>query len=496
MKISWSEQATPLASAGEHPHVTLVGEHDGEAAGLADRVTNAGKTPGRLDRAAVGDAGDRFVLSIGGASLKDCRTAGRKLVGAFAKTSIAQLEIDVEVLLGGEAGGLTPKPYSLSAFVEGLVQGTYTLKQWAAERPEPVLPETAITLYASRAAATAPVNTLGLGAVVEAAVAVGHGQVAAMHLVDRPANAKRPADVAQYARALGEKHGFAVEVVDAEALEIQGFGGILAVGRASAHPPCLLKLNYVGTAEPRYHLGLIGKGVTFDTGGISIKPSQNLQYMKSDLGGAAAVLGAFVAVAEQGLAVELSGLVPLAENAIAGDAYLPSDVIRNYGGKTIEITNTDAEGRLLLADALAYLPEFAPTTDFAIDLATLTGSAVQTLGYTAAALFTHDDAAHDAMSSAGERAGERVWRLPLWDEYAPGIESDVADVKHFHALPIAGAINAAKFLEYFVADKARWMHLDIAGVAFGQTDFAKDRAATGFGVALLLAYLNDCIDAS
>ena len=320
-----------------------------------------------------------------------------------------------------------------------------------------------------------------------------------MHLVDRPANAKRPADVAQYAQSLGKTHGFEVEVLDEEALEIQGFGGILAVGRASAFPPRLVKLSYDGTSnregansddQELYHLGLIGKGVTFDTGGISIKPNQNLQYMKSDLGGAAAVLGTFVAAAEAKLPVKLSGLMPLAENAVNGNAYLPSDVIRNYSGKTIEITNTDAEGRLLLADALAYFPEFA-TPDFLIDLATLTGSAVQTLGYAAAALFTHDDAMHEAVREAGDIVGERVWRFPLWDDYASDLNSDVADVKHYHALPIAGAINAAKFLEYFVEDKQSWMHLDIAGVAFGANDFAKDRSASGYGVALLMQLLNN-----
>lgn len=496
MTINWSPQLPDTIPAA---HVQLQFEPSEVPTELAAIVTGLGKSPGRIDQVPQESsvAGVNLRLSLGTGSIKDCLKAARKLVSAFAKTDAKQIFVDIAPLLalGGEVSTvgsvqLSPKPDRFSAFVEGLVQGTYLLKQWAEVRIEEVLPETAIHLYASQG----DVQHEMLAKAVKRAVAVGHGQLATMHLVDRPANAKRPADVAVYAEALGKQYGFSVEVLDAEALEIQGFGGILAVGRASAFPPCLIKLHYTGSAAPAYHLGLVGKGVTFDTGGISIKPNQNLQYMKSDLGGAAAVLGAFVGAAKQGLNVELSGLLPVAENAVSGNAYLPSDVIRNYGGKTIEITNTDAEGRLLLADALAYMPEFA-SPDFTIDLATLTGSAIQTLGYAAGALFTNDEAAFAAMTVAGDRVGERVWRLPLWEEYASDLESDVADVKHYHALPIAGAINAAKFLEYFVLDKTRWMHLDIAGVAFGPTDFTKDRAATGYGVALLLAFLNDRLDA-
>ena len=230
--------------------------------------------------------------------------------------------------------------------------------------------------------------------------------------------------------------------------------------------------------------------MTFDTGGISIKASKNMGFMKSDLGGAAAVLGTFIAAAKLGLAVELTGLIPVAENVINGGAYLPSDVIRNYGGRTIEITDTDAEGRLMMADALAYFPEVAEV-DFTIDVATLTGSAVQTFGYACGALFTHDDSVYEAFARQYPASGERVWRLPLWEVYDADLASDVADVKHYHGLPVAGAINAAKFLEYFAADKSRWMHLDIAGVAFGTSSFTKDRAATGYGVALLSSFLQN-----
>ena len=450
------------------PHVRLA-----TAESLGDGLyTASAKTPGVTAADPERDGG--LALGIGDGSTAVAFHAGRKYAGSLPEGT-DELVFDVSALV---ADGEVARP-ELSAFLRGLLVGDYRVDLWKGERPAPVLAKAAFGITGGSQAS--------IEAAITEATALAHGQRAAMHLVDRPANAKRPMDVAAYVRELGEKHGFSVEVVDAEALEIQGFGGILNVGRASAHPPCLLKLHYAGGTSG-FHLGLVGKGITFDSGGISIKASKNMGFMKSDLGGAAAVLGAFIATAELGLGVELTGLLGVAENVISGDAYLPSDVIRNYGGKTIEITDTDAEGRLVMADCLAYLPEIA-TPDFTIDVATLTGSAVQTFGYEAAALFTHDDAEAEAFAKTGERVAERVWRLPLWEVYDKHLHSDVADIKHYHGLPIAGAINAAKFLEYFAADKSRWMHLDIAPVAFAASEFTKDRAATGYGVALLTEYL-------
>ncbi len=449
------------------------------------------KTKGTL----VTDPNDAAVLllGIGDGGVRDAQFSARKLVTALRDLP-QDLRIDAGILSSPTSRDASHEPLdstldAFKAFVRGLWLGAYQLDLWKGERPVDVLAETKIDIDGVDGGAS---DRDALAVAVEEARALALGQLAAMHLVDRPANAKRPMDVADYITEFGTRHGFGVEVFESEALEIQGFGGILAVGRASTHPPCLVKLTYGGVSSA-HHLGLIGKGVTFDTGGISIKASKNMGFMKSDLGGAAAVLGTFVAAAELSLPVTLTGLIPLAENVIAGNAYLPSDVIRNYGGKTIEITDTDAEGRMLLADALAYLPEVA-TPDFTIDVATLTGSAVQTFGYECAAAFTHDDEVYRALAAVGDAIGERIWRLPLWEEYEPELKSDVADIKHYHGLPVAGAINAAKFLEYFAADKSRWMHLDIAGVAFGASGFTKDRAATGFGVALLCSYLQTFAD--
>ncbi len=448
------------------------------------------KTPGGLAVAPGAEPPTDLLLGLGKASAKTCFTAARKLVRALTEREVS--EGDVAIDLGNLPSEL------LSAFTRGLHVGAYKLDRWtkAADANE---------ADARDGGSAGPIRFELIGdfesatgeRAVERGGAEALGQLAAMDLVDRPANRKKPAMVAERCERLGAVHGFDVEVVDEAALRDRGFGGILAVGRASDSPPCLVKLHYRGGDTRRnYHLGLVGKGITFDTGGISIKPSTNLAAMKSDLGGAAAVLGTFVAAAELGLACELHGLLAVAENAVGGDAYLPSDVIRNYGGKTIEITNTDAEGRLVLADALAYLPEFAENLDLTIDLATLTGSAVQTFGYACGALFSNDARASEALLAAGDRSGERLWPLPLWEEYEEDLASDVADIKHFHAKPVAGAINAAKFLEAFAADRAHWAHLDIAGVAFGNSEFSKDRSATGYGVALLTEFLSQQIAAT
>lgn len=429
------------------------------------------KTPGGVAIKLKPEEG--YYVGLGETSVKTCLLSGRTLGKTLADAATSDVLLDLEVL-GRETD-------QICAFLRGIWLATNVLSLWKQEKPEIPLANT--TFYLKT----------GLNAALEKEVlakaeAEATGQLAAMHLVDRPANAKRPVDVGNYVLELGTKHGFEVEVLDEEALQIQGFTGILEVGRASAHPPRLLKLHYKGGSK--YHLGLVGKGITFDTGGVSIKASQNMGFMKSDLGGAAAVLGAFISVAKLGLPVELHGLLAVAENAVGGDAYLPSDVIRNYGGKTIEITDTDAEGRLVMADALAYMAEWC-SPDLTMDIATLTGSAVRTFGYECAALFTHQDELVSQLKKAGDKCAERTWPLPLWDEYEADLHSDVADIKHFHGKPIAGAINAAKFLEYFAVDKQRWAHLDIAGVAFGNSPFSKDRAGTGYGVSLLSEFLID-----
>jgi leucyl aminopeptidase len=236
-------------------------------------------------------------------------------------------------------------------------------------------------------------------------------------------------------------------------------------------------------------VGLAGKGVTFDTGGISLKNSANLHYLKCDMAGGAAVIGTLEGAARLRLPVHLIGIVPATDNKPDGSALNPGDVINTYARITVEVEDTDAEGRLILADGLAYLKKhFNP--DVMIDLATLTGASVISLGTAAAALFTNDDNLAGKLSAAADKTGEKVWRFPLWDEYNKVIDSTIADVKNYGGPP-AGAITAAKFLEKFIDGHPAWAHLDIAGVAFTDSDFAKGKSSTAYGVRLLLEYLSE-----
>lgn len=315
-------------------------------------------------------------------------------------------------------------------------------------------------------------------------------QMHMMQLVDSPGNHKTPQDLAQYALQSAQTYGYSARVMELEELKQAGFEALLAVGQGSETPPVLIDLQYRSplAAGDRPQLGLVGKGITFDTGGLSIKGSTNMHYMKSDMGGAAAVIGAIELAARLQLPIHVRAIIPSAENSVDARSIRPGDVIGSWSGKTIEVIDTDAEGRLVLADGLAYLQQtYQPET--VIDLATLTGSCVATLGYAAAGLFTNNEDLAGLLSEAGFRTHERVWRLPLWEDYEDDLQSDVADLRNYSGKPIAGAITAAKFLEAFIPDHDRWAHLDIAGVAFGDSPFTKMKAATGYGIRLLIAFM-------
>ena len=310
-----------------------------------------------------------------------------------------------------------------------------------------------------------------------------------LDLMNAPANYKTPQTLADWAVNSGQQYGYDVTILNKAELERQELGALLSVNQGSDVPPVLIVVEYKpeGVENPRT-VGLVGKGVTFDTGGVSIKASANMHLMKSDMGGAAAVLGTLEVAAKLKLPVHLIGIVPSTENSTDGRSTKPGDVITTYSGKTIEIIDTDAEGRVILADGLGYmLRNFQP--DVLIDLATLTGSVIAALGYHAAGLFTQNDELAAQLAEAGTRTGERLWRMPLWDDYKEDIKSDVADVKNFSGKPIAGSISAAKFLEFFAEGHPAWAHLDIAGMAFADTEFGSQKNATGFGIRLLVDYL-------
>ncbi|MBA6154698.1 leucyl aminopeptidase family protein [Gelidibacter maritimus] len=334
------------------------------------------------------------------------------------------------------------------------------------------------------------VNSKDITTILEEAKAIGATINRIKTLVDAPANQKTPEFLGQWAKDSATDSNYKCTVLDEKELKAQGFNAVLSVGQGSVNPPVVIVTEYMPKKDSAVDIGLVGKGITFDTGGLSIKPSTNLHYMKSDMGGAAVVLGVVELVAKLKLNVNLVGIVASAENAVDSNSYRPGDVIDSYSGKTIEIIDTDAEGRLVLADGLSYMIKaFQPKQ--LIDLATLTGSVVQTLGYSAAGMFTNNTQMAEKLSKIGFDTNERVWPLPLFADYESDLHSDIADLRNFSGKPVAGAITAAKFLEAFTDEHKAWMHLDIAGVSFGDSPYSKMKSASGFGVQLITNYIKE-----
>lgn len=323
-------------------------------------------------------------------------------------------------------------------------------------------------------------------------ITLGLVQQEVMNLVNTPASHKSPASLAAWASRSAAQYGYDVKVIDKPELTTMGMHALLAVNRGSELPARCIVTHYKHP-DAKKKIALIGKGVIFDTGGISIKDSRNLHHMKSDMAGAAAALGTIEACARLKLKVDVVAIAPTTDNSVDGLSINPGDVISSYAGKTIEVIDTDAEGRLVLADALAYaVKEYQP--DVMIDLATLTGSIVGALGPQAAGLFSKNDQLVTTIEASGNTTGERVWRMPMFDEYHEDMISDIADIKNLSEKPYAGSISAAKFLEYFTADHRCWAHLDIAGVGFQPNGFGKGHCATGYGVRLLVKWLTEYAD--
>ncbi len=321
-------------------------------------------------------------------------------------------------------------------------------------------------------------------------LAIAETQKKVFKLVNAPSNKLTPSQLGKEVTASGKEYNFKVTLYNEEQIKQLQLHALLAVSQGSASPSEFIVMEYLpeDLEKKLPIIGLVGKGVTFDTGGLSLKRSDNMHYMKSDMGGAAAVFGVMELTAKLKLPIHLVAVIPATENCVDAKSIKPGDVINSLSGKTIEIIDTDAEGRLILADGITYLNrEYKP--DVIIDIATLTGSCVQTLGYEAAGLFTNNDQLASQLLHAGESCGERLWRFPMWDEYNKDIRSDIADVKNFSGKPIAGAISAAKFLEYFIEGHSNWAHIDIAGVAFGDAEFFTQKTATAFGIRLILSYL-------
>jgi len=317
----------------------------------------------------------------------------------------------------------------------------------------------------------------------------------ARDLVHTPSNIKNPLWMAQEAKKIADENGLAIKVLAGK--QLADFGGLRAVGNSSPTPgPRFIELSYIpkmrgNSAAALPHIVIVGKGITFDTGGVSLKrPYESMTAMKSDMAGAAAALATISALPQLQPKVRVTVLLMCAENALSGSAQRPSDVITQYGGTTVEIINTDAEGRLVLADGLAYaVANLDP--DYLIDIATLTGSATLGLGRQYAALYSRDEKLANQFMEIGEESGERVWHMPLIDDYTDSLESDVADLNHAADKGdySAGSVTAALYLEHFVGD-SRWVHLDIAGTGRSENDSGENvKGGTGFGVRLFIDWI-------
>ena len=371
---------------------------------------------------------------------------------------------------------------ALEAVCEGTLLGSYSFDHYKTKNRDELFRFEAMTLLLPEGSAGKDA-----GARVEASRVLCSGVALARDLVSHPGNVVTPGYLADAGRELAARCALTCRVLELDELQKLGMNALVAVGKGSVEPPRLIVLEYRGAGDQRAPVVLVGKGITFDSGGISIKPGLGMQEMKTDMAGAAAVLGTMQAASELKLPVNLVGIVPTAENMPGGKAFKPGDVVTAMSGATIEITNTDAEGRLVLCDALHYaLTNFQP--EAMIDLATLTGACVVALGHEASGMMGNDRALLDELKRSGERCGERVWELPLWDEYGETMKSDIADFKNSGSRD-GGSICAAWFLKQFVGT-TRWAHLDIAGTAW--LDKARPclpKGASGVGVRLLIDFL-------
>jgi leucyl aminopeptidase len=412
-----------------------------------------------------------YLLAVGEGSLKDFRTAGAALGRKVRGKAVNVISL------------LPSKSAEVKAHAISIVLGAYT---WNLKTSAPAeIPSISI--------ATEDVDS------VNQAQAISQSLVLTRDLIHTPSNIKTPLWVAQEAKKVAASKGLGIKVLEGK--DLAEFGGLVAVGMSSPNPgPRFIEVSYVpkklakSTAKAAAalpHVVIVGKGITYDTGGVSLKrPYDLMAPMKSDMAGSAAALGTITAIAELQPNIRVTVLMMCAENALSGTSQRPSDVITQYGGTTVEIINTDAEGRLVLADGLAYADKNLDP-DYLIDIATLTGSATLGLGRQYAAMYTRDKKLAEAMSAAGENSGDRVWHMPLVDDYTDSLESEIADLNHAadrHDYS-AGSVTAALYLEHFVGDR-RWLHLDIAGTARSEADAGENpKGGTGFGVRLLVDWI-------
>ncbi|NUW31431.1 leucyl aminopeptidase [Nonomuraea sp. SMC257] len=412
------------------------------AAGFAGKPGEIAKVP------TFGAITAPLLVAVGLGDKNDAETL-RRAAGAAARSLAGTARAAIALPAGSAADA--------EAVALGALLGAYGFSRYrtGADAKEPVAELDVLSPLGGEEAA----------GITERATALAESVSLVRDLVNTPPSDLWPAKFAEIAEQAAAKAGLSVEVLDEKQLKDGGYGGLIGVGQGSANPPRLVRLSYTHP-EAAKTLAFVGKGITFDSGGLSLKPSASMDWMKSDMGGAAAVFGAVLGIARLGVPVNAVGYLCLAENLPSGTAQRPSDVIHSYSGKTVEVLDTDAEGRLVLMDGLARAAEDSP--DLIVDVATLTGAQIVALGWRTAGVMSNDDAVRELVVEAATAAGEGAWGMPLPEELRKGLDSPIADLANLHPERWGGMLTAGIFLKEFVPDGVRWAHIDMAGPAFNK----------------------------
>lgn len=447
---------------------------------LAD-VLASGELKGKLGEVALIHAKDRPFRRVLVVGLGEREKLEPYMLGRYAGTAVRYVSkrgiTDIAIALPEEAKGYAEAAASFVA--EGAVTGGFDPAIYQTSEEKKAVVET-VTLLAGDSDATALQRGVDRGSVLGEAVNF------ARRLAVTPANDMTPTILAEEATKGGKAAGLEIEVLDEAQARNLGMGSFLSVAAGSAQPPKFIIMRYDGDPGSKELTALVGKGITFDTGGISLKPPERMEEMKYDMSGGAGVIAAMTAIGRLKPKINVVGLVPATENMPGGKATKPGDIVKAMNGKTIEVINTDAEGRLILADALCYANKLGATR--IIDCATLTGACVIALGHAASAAVSNDDAYVQQFLAVAKPTGERYWQMPLYDDYATQMKSDIADLKNTGGRP-AGTLTAAAFLKSFV-DKTPWIHLDIAGTAYLDNEFSwQAKGPTGTPVRALVSYV-------
>jgi leucyl aminopeptidase len=452
---------------------------DTAAGGVLQRAIDMGEAETKLGKvtAMIGSESVARILAVGCGESENFGAEAQRTVCAAVARSLAASKAKSATFV---ADGVCADVDAITSFMEFLARDTamscyhYTATV-GSPKPGPVFKKLTVALGEIIGAAKAKKS-------LQNGLAIGQGANVTRELVNLPGNVCTPTYLAKEAKALGRKYdSLSVSVLDEKKMESMGMGSLLSVGNGSDEPSKLIVIKYQGGNAKDAPYCLVGKGITFDTGGISLKPAKGMESMKFDMGGAGSVFGAMQAVAELGLTINVIGVVAAAENMPSGCATKPGDVVTSMSGKTIEILNTDAEGRLVLCDALTYVERFKPAE--VVDIATLTGAIIVALGHEATGLFANDDDLADSLTKAGLASGDEAWRLPINKQYDKQLNSKYADMQNI-GTGSAGSITAACFLARFT-EKYKWAHLDVAGTAFQ----SMQKGATGRPVPLLVEYL-------